>query len=1001
MRVRFILSLFLTLLTATLASAQFPSVYEFGDELTGTDFTIAGWMNTSVAQSTDVALFSNKDWGSGGNPGFVVTVDTDDTFKANVNGEGGERADTDWAGFSQNTWNFVVATFDRDGDMLTYLNGVDVTDVDADGIDPMPTGSVDTFESPFFLNFNIGQDGTGNYAGGQGFQGLVDDVGIWQRVLSPTEINGLFSAGLSLGSLSGTSLDGGSNLIDDDLVGYYAFDNDFADGKNGNDAIQQGTVGFQGGQFGQAISLDGSSYVTIGDAAPPEPVNFTGNSATNNVASNGENWDVDPSSVSQIGTVNVANGTSESFSGANTGPATFNADFAGSTDPILNMVVGGEATSTFVNFDAPDAAIVGVGGNDTVIGAEGSNVTMVMNGGILNHTGASEEGSEMEIGQPGSTVNLAMNGSAELATGTRVADADYATGFRRPKESDGPDFNRNGDDIKLAEGNDGDAIEVNVEMNDDSVMYTPDVFYPGDSNNSTTNVVQNDNSQVIVNWDSRFLDDNGGNVNWEMNGNSKFLAARDHGLGETGDAGMVNLTINDNAEFRAGDRLVFGAGGGTVNVTLNDGMIKVGGDSPTDVLLVDDTGEPAPGEESEAIDWILHMGGGADATLNVKGGRVEVGRSAYIGRGGGTALAIVDGGVFEVKGVGKTGIGLGNGPGGGVPTDVNHVSPGGDVIIGNDSGDMGTLDFRKGELSIARDLVVSFDDNFDGEGGDAKLRISGDGAGEGGSSFTVGRDLSFSGDFFAASGGTSVFEASFNGSSITPVDVSGDLYIFNSGDSVSEFMITVAPGGTAPAIGEYVLINYDGSFGPGGLGDDMFTEIPSDVFTYELIYDENLGQVRIDITDVSLSVPCDFNLDGTCDGTDINALMAEVAAGTNNEGFDLNDDQLVNNDDRDEWLSLAGEENLGAGKEYLLGDANLDGFVDGLDFIEWNGSKFTSSTDWTAGNFNGDGFVDGLDFIEWNANKFTQSDGAAVPEPSSAALCGLMLLGLLRLRRAS
>jgi hypothetical protein len=58
-----------------------------------------------------------------------------------------------------------------------------------------------------------------------------------------------------------------------------------------------------------------------------------------------------------------------------------------------------------------------------------------------------------------------------------------------------------------------------------------------------------------------------------------------------------------------------------------------------------------------------------------------------------------------------------------------------------------------------------------------------------------------------------------------------------------------------------------------------------------------------------------------------------------------------------------------------LGDANLDGFVDGLDFIIWNDHKFTAEAAWCAGDFNADGFVDGQDFIVWNANKFTSADG--------------------------
>jgi predicted outer membrane repeat protein len=119
----------------------------------------------------------------------------------------------------------------------------------------------------------------------------------------------------------------------------------------------------------------------------------------------------------------------------------------------------------------------------------------------------------------------------------------------------------------------------------------------------------------------------------------------------------------------------------------------------------------------------------------------------------------------------------------------------------------------------------------------------------------------------------------------------------------------------------------------------------------------------------------DFNDDGFYDCLDIDALVAEIAAGTNGLAFDITGDGLVDLADRDAWLAEAGEVNLGPGEVYALGDANLDGFVDGLDFIIWNANKFTTLAEWCAGDFNADHFVDGLDFIIWNANKF-QNNGA-------------------------
>jgi hypothetical protein len=118
----------------------------------------------------------------------------------------------------------------------------------------------------------------------------------------------------------------------------------------------------------------------------------------------------------------------------------------------------------------------------------------------------------------------------------------------------------------------------------------------------------------------------------------------------------------------------------------------------------------------------------------------------------------------------------------------------------------------------------------------------------------------------------------------------------------------------------------------------------------------------------------DFNDDGLYDCFDIDALVAEIASGSNASAFDLTADGAVNLSDRDAWLAEAGEINLGPGKVYLLGDADLDGTVDGLDFIRWNANKFTNVNTWCGGDFNADGSVDGLDYILWNDNKFQSSD---------------------------
>jgi CSLREA domain-containing protein len=187
-------------------------------------------------------------------------------------------------------------------------------------------------------------------------------------------------------------------------------------------------------------------------------------------------------------------------------------------------------------------------------------------------------------------------------------------------------------------------------------------------------------------------------------------------------------------------------------------------------------------------------------------------------------------------------------------------------------------------------------------------------------------------------------------------------------------------------IGDWSTIGIDTSppaglfVGGDGMGNTLFgTPLTAGNFTFT--YRITLSDGSVDRADVTViiepenSLPCDFNGDTVCDGADIDALQANIVTGPANPAtFDLTNDGMVTIADRDEWLALAGAENLASGNPYLLGDANLDGSVNGGDFINWNANKFSSTSAWTDGDFNADGAVDGGDFVIWNANKFQSSD---------------------------
>ncbi len=150
-------------------------------------FSVSFWTKL-VTFSGDPSFLSNKNWGSGGNTGWVIATDSDGRIQWNF--RDGTRRDFDSAGgiFSDKNWHHIVVTFDRAGNATTYVDG---SKVDARTITP----ALDTLDSG--LPTNIGNDGTGTYTDGTVEDGQIDDVAIWRRVISAGEVTQIYSAGLA------------------------------------------------------------------------------------------------------------------------------------------------------------------------------------------------------------------------------------------------------------------------------------------------------------------------------------------------------------------------------------------------------------------------------------------------------------------------------------------------------------------------------------------------------------------------------------------------------------------------------------------------------------------------------------------------------------------------------------------------------------------------------------------------------------------------------------
>lgn len=146
---------------------------------------------------------------------------------------------------------------------------------------------------------------------------------------------------------------------------------------------------------------------------------------------------------------------------------------------------------------------------------------------------------------------------------------------------------------------------------------------------------------------------------------------------------------------------------------------------------------------------------------------------------------------------------------------------------------------------------------------------------------------------------------------------------------------------------------------------------------------------------------CDFDGNGACDISDLDLLLYDGQAQQLLDPYDLNSDGAVNLLDRDEWNTLASQEN---GVELVPGDTNLDGMVvaSDLNVLGTNWLR-TDATSVAQGDLDGDGNVNAADLNQ--IGLFWQHGAAAasaVPEPSGGlALFASMAIWLIAIRRHS
>ncbi|MEK7096321.1 MAG: LamG domain-containing protein, partial [Patescibacteria group bacterium] len=165
-----------------------------------------------------------------------------------------------------NTWQHVAVVYNKSSsanDPIMYIDGASVAVTES----VTPSGTVDT-DSARSLTIGNTLDTT------RSFDGLIDDVRIYNRVLSAVEVSALYNSGAAKFNVSPTK------YLTDGLVGYWTMDGSKVNWKTGavTDSSGRGNTGFVKlmatgtapaiGRVGQALNFDGvDDYVDVDNPA--------------------------------------------------------------------------------------------------------------------------------------------------------------------------------------------------------------------------------------------------------------------------------------------------------------------------------------------------------------------------------------------------------------------------------------------------------------------------------------------------------------------------------------------------------------------------------------------------------------------------------------------------------------------------------------------------------------------------------------------------------------
>ena len=151
-----------------------PEALQFGTD----DFTIMFWYQSDGTLSGEGAVVSNKDWSTGGNPGFTIgDMRQGMTLNFRAQGSSGRLDTSRYGGATEaGVWHHIAAVFNRTGNMTLYVDGAAAV---SQSINSQAGLSIDV------MNFVIGADGN-HQCGVQ--DSYIDELKVYKKALTADDI---------------------------------------------------------------------------------------------------------------------------------------------------------------------------------------------------------------------------------------------------------------------------------------------------------------------------------------------------------------------------------------------------------------------------------------------------------------------------------------------------------------------------------------------------------------------------------------------------------------------------------------------------------------------------------------------------------------------------------------------------------------------------------------------------------------------------------------------